>query len=53
MPAWLVVALIATVFVWPLRLLGRWMQRKGREMERRRGGASRWPREPRSRGPDV
>jgi len=41
MPAWLLVVLIATAFVWPLSLLGRWMQRKGREMERGRKDASR------------
>jgi hypothetical protein len=28
------VALIATAFVWPLRLFGRWLQRKARKMER-------------------
>jgi hypothetical protein len=34
MPAWLVVALIATALVWPLRLFGRWLAKKGAQIER-------------------
>jgi hypothetical protein len=39
--AFLLATATALVVAWPLRLLGRWLQRKGRDLERNRKDASR------------
>jgi hypothetical protein len=38
--AFLLATATALVVAWPLRLLGRWLQRKGRDVERNRKDAS-------------
>ena len=38
MSHWLLAFLIAVVLLWPLRLAGRWLERKGRDIQRGRKG---------------